>query len=135
MSNDLPAKAPDKKLLCLQTIALLTGGAVGAQFDDDLKRAVRDCEDRPTDKRPRTVALLVRLSPEVDLKNGKVHCDDVLVEAQIKTGLPQRHSPVYRMKPRHGHGELFIPEGEDLGPGLFDEIEEDEPKRGLDNHP
>lgn len=126
-----PREPRKRNNLSLTTIGLLTGGAVAAQFDDDLKRAVKDCEDRPTDKRARVVALIVKLNPEVDMKSGKVHCEDVAVEMQIKTGLPQRHSPVYRMKPK-ADGVLMLPEEEDLGPGLFDdEID----SRKMDHHP
>lgn len=52
--------------LDLEGLALVDNGRVKAGFDLALSRAEKDCHDRPSVTKPRTVTLTVQLKPIVD---------------------------------------------------------------------
>lgn len=83
----------------LSSITDLDGGRVAEAFDQAVKRAVKDCEDRPGETKPRTVVLQLDLVPVMD-ESGDV--GSVAGAFQVKDTCPTRKSRVYDFSPRRG---------------------------------
>lgn len=64
----------------------LSGGRVGIAFEDELKRVVQDCEDRPGDSKPRTVTLQLTIEPILD-QGG--FCEEVRGKVRISSSVPK----------------------------------------------
>jgi hypothetical protein len=98
------------EILTLASIRELDNGIVFEAFQRELERCVTDCADRPADDRSRSVCLTVRLWPDVDLKAGQVHGEQVLVEAEVSSSVPKRRTRVYSMRPKGTSGLVFATE-------------------------
>lgn len=99
-----------KETLTLENLKLLDFGKIGAAFNAELEHVVKDCCDRPTDNRPRTVTIQFKLAPEVDVKAGLIQADDILVGCEIASGVPKRRTQVYKMKPQANGALVFHPD-------------------------
>lgn len=111
----------------LESIVRLDFGALNAAFRHELDYVVRDCRDRPGEKKPRVVTMQFAFTPEPD-SVGSVEADNVLVEATILGKIPVRRSKVYSMRPAVASGRhclLFNPDVPDDPdqPTIFDRLE------------
>lgn len=87
------------KQLSLAEIAKIDEGRIAAAFDQALKRAAQDCDDRPGDDRPRKIMIEIAIAPVTD-QSGI--CDSVKSQIQIKDTIPTRKSRVYDFGLRKG---------------------------------
>ena len=76
--------------LNLEGLATIAGGRVDAAMNQQIARAIGDCEDRPGDSNPRKVVLTILLRP-VMYQDGDV--TDVAVEAEVSSTIPK--APIY----------------------------------------
>lgn len=89
--------------LSLQQLADLDDGRIATAFDQAVKRAAQDCDDRPGDDRPRKVILEIAFAPVLSADGI---CDSVKSQIQIKDAMPTRKSRVYDFGLRKGG--LFV---------------------------
>ncbi len=88
----------------LESLKTLDGGRVSEAFDQAVRRAVADCDDRPAEKKPRVVMLQATLVPIVD-EGGML--DGVNCDFQVRDKLPTRKSKVYNFGLKQD-GKLFF---------------------------
>lgn len=97
----------------LSALAEMDGGRIDVAFGQALARVVADCEDRPGEKKARTVTLQLEVIPVLD-ESGV--CDDVKVQMFITDGIPKRKTRVYDMamkKTSRGPQLMFRPDSLD----------------------
>jgi hypothetical protein len=90
--------------LSLDTIKELDNGRVAEAFTQALARAVRDCEDRPTEEKDREVILGIKLKPipaDEGIPTG------VALMCQVRDTVPTRKSRPYSCGIKSG-GKLFF---------------------------
>ena len=75
----------------LDSLKELDGGRVAEAFTQAVRRAVADCEDRPSEENARKVILQLELLPIMD--DGR--CEGVAAAFQVKDTIPTRKSRVY----------------------------------------
>lgn len=75
--------------LTLDAMRELDGGRAMETFQDAVRVAVKDCIDRPGDKRPRKVVLQLTLKPVPVIEGNTIDCDGANGAFQCKTMLPQ----------------------------------------------
>ncbi len=78
--------------LRLEELESLDDGRVVAAFNQALKRAARDCEDRPGEEAVRKVTLQCEIKP---LMSESGDLEDVEVSFQIKDTVPTRKTKKY----------------------------------------
>jgi hypothetical protein len=78
--------------LSLENIKLLDGGLPMEMFQESLRRAVKDCLDRPGDKRTRKITLQVNLTPVAEVRGNTIDCDGAKGIFLCKTKLPDYES-------------------------------------------
>lgn len=88
----------------LKSLPSLDGGRVVEAFNQAVKRAVADCQDRPGEMKARTVTLQLDIVPVVD-EDGML--GTVRGAFQIKESIPTRKSRVYDFQPRRGGMLVF----------------------------
>lgn len=106
----------------LENLRLLDFGKIGAAFNAELERVVKDCMDRPRDDNARKVSITFNLTPEADPTAIEADCEAVTVECEITSAVPKRRTKIYRMSPRQDGTLAFhpdIPEEPD-GSTLYD---------------
>ena len=108
-----------RKELTLDNLKDLDFGKIGEAFNQEIQRVVRDCNDRPGDKRARKVAIEFAVVPVLG-EGGD--CEECLVEAQITSAVPKRRTKVYTMLPNRNGQLAFHPElpDEPDGQTLYD---------------
>ncbi len=110
-----------KQELSLKSIPQVDEGRPAAAFDLALKDAVDDIQARGFDKKPRTVCLIVTLTPR--LKDGLVH--KVATTIDTKKNFPLTRSDAYEMA-LHGSGKLLFSDGEaEKAQGRFEDIDKE----------
>ena len=72
----------------LENIAELDGGKAMETFLDAMRVAVKDCDSRPGDKRPRKVVLQMTMKPNPIMDGNTIECESVDANFQCKTLLP-----------------------------------------------
>lgn len=104
----------------ISELAKVDGGRIATTFDELVRKAIADCEDRPGNKRPRTVSLVLSLVPRVR-EGGE--CYEVEFGFDVKSTVPTTHSPAYFGSIRKGsEGAGFV----------FDDLTGDVEQLGLD---
>lgn len=101
--------------LDLTTLKELQNGAVFQQVQRLIAAAVTDCENRPSEKRPRKVILQLELEPttrveEVDERNHRVVLDGIKLNLQMDIKCPTRKSIQFDCGVGSGHTLLFNPD-------------------------
>jgi len=76
------------KVLNLDTLKDLDLGRVGVGFGRLLEQAVRDCLDRPSDKRARKLTLQLAIKPKAEIVGNSISCEGASGVAQLKLKLP-----------------------------------------------
>lgn len=108
----------------LENLKMLDFGVIGAAFDAEMQRVVRDCMDRPLDDKPRTVSITFNVTPKPDLSraSGVVDCEKVSVECDITSKVPPRRTKIYEMTPKQDGTAVFHPDLPDDADGhtLYD---------------
>ena len=59
----------------LNTMNALDGGITPAMFQDAVRRAVKDCIERPGDKRARVVTLQMKIVPVPLISGNTIDCE------------------------------------------------------------
>lgn len=105
----------------LDHIRQLDFGRIGAAFNLELERVVKDCMDRPADNRARSVTIGFKLRPSSNSLEV-IDCDNVLVECEITGAVPKRRTKVYTMQPKRDGKLTFNPDlpEEPEQPTLYD---------------
>lgn len=90
--------------LGLDTLGMLQQGVLATAFQKDLEFLVRDCVDRPGDKRPRTLSLKMTIEPN---PGDEGICDQVNAEFSITAGVPNRRSRTFNLAVS-GNGAVMV---------------------------
>lgn len=85
---------PVLQQLKLETLDQLDDGRVAIAFAQNLKSIIQDCMDRPGDKRPRKVTLVLSAVPQV-ANDGS--CEGISTEFEIKQTRPNQRSKAYSL--------------------------------------
>lgn len=76
----------------------LDDGRVAAAFQKNVKDAVLDCIDRPTDKNPRVVTLELKLTPVPTSDGAVVELEGADGSFKVKLKVPERKSKTYNFR-------------------------------------
>lgn len=93
-------------LFSIRELHQIDGGELENDFNDQLRRLVADCMDRPGIDKNRTLKLEIQLSPD---KKSDGTCDDVFVECFTSSKMPSRPVRPYRMSATKNGGLKFSP--------------------------
>ena len=106
--------------LKLETLKDLDFGRPAVAYEQSIADAVRDCIDRPGDKRPRKVTMEFVITPQ---GGDDGDCDAVEGEFKIRTVLPHRQTRPYSFG-LNKRGSLFFSENcpENVNQTTFDDI-------------
>jgi hypothetical protein len=96
--------------LNLEGLSTIAGGKVDAAINQQLKRAISDCEDRPGDKNARKVVLTMLVRP-VMYQDGAV--TDVNVECEVTSSIPKYISKPVDCRIKSGQRAIFNDMAED----------------------
>lgn len=88
----------------LKSLSTIDGERIALAFEQALRRVVQDCEDRPGEKKERTVSLTLAVKPVLD-SDGV--CDDCNIQVLVSDNVPKRKSKVYNMSVRKGGHLVF----------------------------
>lgn len=101
--------------LTFASIEKLLGGAVGVQFDKEVRKAIMDCEDSPDLKNARKVALSVEFVPRLVSSpiGGRSEYGGCDVAFKISGVIPGKSIVVNMAKDDTGQGLLFNPDSPD----------------------
>jgi len=94
----------------LGNLATIDGGRIAIAFEQALKRVAIDCDDRPGEKKVRTINLQLAIAPKLDADGLADECD---VQITVSDNVPKRKSKVYNMSMRKGGHLMFHPESVD----------------------
>ena len=75
-----------RQQLSLDTLAEFDYGKAAVAFQTALERVVRDCLDRPGEKKPRTVTLVAKITPVLQQSGDVVDCE---VAFEIAAAIPK----------------------------------------------
>lgn len=102
----------------------LDSGKVAVVFQAALRRAVRDCADRPTDVASRKVTLTMMLRPKPD--SSKTQCDAVDVQFKVTSSVPHEVTRTYEMAVgRDGHLIFNAASDDDVHQSTLDDLRKD----------
>jgi len=80
-------------------LGTMDGERISIAFEQALKRVIQDCDDRPGEKKERTVTLTLAVKPRLDADGM---CEDCDVQVAVTDSVPKRKSKVYNMALRKG---------------------------------
>ena len=98
------------KQLSLASLAEIDGGRLQIAFQQALQHCASDCDDRPGEKKARTVTVCVAIEPRID-QDGM--CEDCDVQVTIADSVPKRKSKAYNCSLRKGGHLMFHPDSLD----------------------
>lgn len=88
----------------LASLSTIDGERIAIAFEQALKRVVQDCDDRPGEKKERTVTLTLAVKPRLDVDGL---CEDCDIQVAVTDSVPKRKSKVYNMSLRKGGHLLY----------------------------
>lgn len=93
----------------LANVGEMSGGAVAAQFQRHLARAIADCEDRPKDQTSRKVTLSLEVVPVLDSMEGSntPNASTANITCRIKSSLPDHVSRPTECHLKQGQKAVF----------------------------
>ncbi len=94
----------------LASLAKIDGGRIAIAFEQALRRVAQDCDDRPGEKKERSITLTLAVKPRLD-EVGM--CEDCDVQVAVTDSVPKRKSKIYNMSLRKGGHLLFADESLD----------------------
>lgn len=112
----------------LENIGEMSDGAVAAQFQRHLTRAISDCEDRPGDKTARKLVLEVEVIPVMEQMDGGglPSIVNANITCKIKSKLPDHVSRPTECQIKQGHRAVFNDMSENnINQRTLDEINDD----------
>lgn len=111
--------------LTLESLKDLDAGRISVAFQQQLKRAVEDCMDRPGEKAARNVVMNVKIVPIIAADGS---CEETAAEFQITSKVPARKSKTYHFGIKKG-GILYFSEN---SPDAIDQttLDDVDPKTG-----
>lgn len=78
----------------------IDGGRIKVLFDRELRRCIEDIDDRPVDKRARTIAIKFTIKPNANPSDGLLEGGEMEVDVESK--LPTYRSKKYSFGVRNG---------------------------------
>ena len=78
--------------LSLESIKEVQGGVALEMFQDALHHAVKDCIDRPGDKRARKVTMQMNITPVAVTNGNTIDCEGAKGVFQCRAKMPDRES-------------------------------------------
>ena len=97
-------------------------GKVAAAFEEHLRRAAEDCDDRAVDTRPRIVNLKIMMKP---IPDDHGDCMNVDLQCFANAVLPPHRSRVFQCQLRKGGILAFDNDSpDDAEQGTFGDLEE-----------
>lgn len=97
-------------ILTLDTIQHLDMGKAALTFDDCLHRGVRDCIERPGDKRPRKVEMQLTLTPLTEIHGKSISCEGAKGVFVIRVTVPNYQTGEVDFGVRNTGALIFSPE-------------------------
>lgn len=97
------------RALSLASLPQLIGGRLAKAFDLEIRRAIEDCRDRPTEGRARKVVLQFEAKPET-ADAGDM--ETVNVKFQLKPVFPAKATPEMSMQV-HKNNQVFFHDAEE----------------------
>ena len=99
-------------------------GRVPALFNLEMKRAIRDCADRPHEKKPRTVQITFRMSPVPESEG-----DEADIEVEVASSVPKSRTKIHTVSTKVDGSATFHPDfaEEPDANGIFDDVHRKEP--------
>lgn len=94
----------------LAALADIDGGRIALAFEQALRRCAQDCDDRPGEKKPRTLTLQLSVKPVID-QDGM--CEDCDVVVTVADNVPKRKSKSYNCSLRKGGHLAYHPDSLD----------------------
>lgn len=107
--------------LNLTTLSLVDDGRIEKAFMQELRRAVFDCRDRPTEKKKRVVSLEATISPLFN--TNTMIADDADVNFKIKAKIPTRESQTVVMRMNARDQLIFSDTDRDVNQATFDDVD------------
>lgn len=108
--------------LSLATLAHLDRGVLAATVDDEINKAIADCDDRPHDDTARKVTLTIIVKPVLDATG--CHLTSTAVDFAVSSSLPKLTTRTYDMPVRKSRNARNQP----IIQARFVPIEDDEPE-------
>lgn len=109
--------------LTISSLEELDNGRVAKAFQAELRRAVEDCMDRPSDKNAREVVLTLKLKPIAVTDGGVTDCEGADGEFHVKSKVPTRKSKSYAFQTnKKGHLIYSSNNPEDVAQTHIDDI-------------
>lgn len=117
-----------KQRLTLEALTGLDSGKAAAVFQHELKKAVKDCTERPGETAAREVVLRVQVKPAVESSGV---CTAAEVEFECHSKIPRQRTRAYQMEVDARGELLFNPDSpDDVHQRTLDEANDDEPVKG-----
>lgn len=76
--------------MTLAALHEMDGGKIARLFEQCLRQCTQDCQDRPADKKPRTLTLQIHVVPVEDDM-----CDEVTLSVAAKVAVPKKQTRGY----------------------------------------
>jgi hypothetical protein len=96
-------------LLSLENLKHLDLGKAALTFDDCLRRAVRDCLERPGDKRDRRVSMVLTLVPSANIQGESITCEGAKGKFLIQVKIPNYETAEVDFGVRNTGALIFSP--------------------------
>ena len=84
----------------MEQLAQIDGGRIGVLFQHHLRRIVGDLEDRPANRTPRKMEIVLEFTPDSAADDGLL--DGAKMDVQIRTKVPVHRSKVLDFGVRDG---------------------------------
>lgn len=94
----------------LGNLPLIDNGLIAEAFDREMKRLVKDCDERPLEEKPRVLNLSVKITPKPETSGRGIICDEVIVEFELTGKTPLQRTRLYTMKPKNDGTVYFHPD-------------------------
>lgn len=107
--------------LDLTTLGKVDDGRIAIAFEQELRRAVFDCRDRPADKKPRIVSIEATIKPVFN--TNTMVADHADVSFKIKSKLPTRESQGTTMQMRANDKLIFSDTSPDVRQTTIDDVD------------
>lgn len=96
-----------QQFLTLATLPLVDNGSAAEAFNEYIRQAAKDCDDRPGLDKDRTVTLAVKMRPR---HAGNNALDSIDVEIEITSKGPGQKTLAHRMDVKAGGSVVFHPD-------------------------
>ena len=96
--------------LNLDTLKDLAGGQVAVAFQRLVNQAVKDCVDRPGDKRMRKITLQLSVAPVAQIFENTISCEGAKGTVQARLKLPDYETTTLDFGVQQNGRAVFSPE-------------------------